>query len=183
MKVLTLPLVLLFISLSVEGKTFDFVSVEFGNSQLIFKTLNERDTYPFYVDRWINESWVTVSEIYGKGGIDTNTYKISIETLFYGMNKFRIKKETGWEYYVFSNPLSFFHKNDKIYPFVEDHKILFSDTAFYRLETRDGGYINRGYSSSLDVSQLDKGTYTLWYNNRKTFFRKKRSKIVLKNKL
>lgn len=183
MKLLTLPLVVLLISIGFEGKSFDFLSLEFEHKQLIFKTHNEKEAYPFYVERWINDNWVTIHEIYGEGGLDTNTYVVDVQSVFYGMNKFRIKKETGWEYFVFSNPLSFFHRNNKVYPFVAEQKILFSDTVYNRVETENGDQIFEAFSNSIEVSQLDKGNYILWYNNRKTFFRKTRSKIVLKNKL
>lgn len=112
----TIIIISILLSAFPSVKAFDFIETKIQQKVLHFSTVEEGDHYPFYVEQWINEEWVVVDEVYGKGGMDTNFYQVPLQSIFHGINKYRIKKETGWDYFSFSTPITFLIKRIKYCP-------------------------------------------------------------------
>lgn len=178
----SIVLVVFSLVLSFGSQAFDFVELRVEDETLIFTTVEERENYPFYVEQWINESWMVIGEVYGKGGIDTNIYQIGLENMFFGINKFRVKKETGWDYFNFSSPTSIFNTKNKVLPFTDKKQIIFSDTAFYKVVNDENQIFLNGKGSGFDSNQLPHGKYVLWCNNRKTQLIVRRNRSILKER-
>ena len=137
-------------------------------------TTGEFGSLPYVIQQYKWSKWVDIGEVQGKGTLVTNNYAFYVEFIS-GVNKFRviqrdgegkIKKSTSVEINSLRPKLTYTYKK-------KDGQIIFSGKTKYELYDKFGEIIIRGFGAIVDVSELEKDSYWLSYDNLTESFVKK----------
>lgn len=159
---------LLFASSNYASATFDneltFVDEEIDSSGILsFTAKNQETATAFYLEQHVNGSWELIQFIEVQ---NSDNYSIKLDCIHHGLNKFRIKTENENGKLIYSKLIKHYSNAKKTYLFLEDKEILLSKTVLYTMYDKDGLTIVRKKSSIIDLSKVNKGTYTLKLENR-----------------
>lgn len=158
--------------------TFEVASIGIDKGgELSLSTTNETGALPYKIEQFRWNKWVEVGEFDGKGSPDKNEYKSQLTTIHSGQNRFRVKQldQRGKPRY------SFEAKTNSALPEITwlpgDGKkvtdvITFSDNTLYEIYNAYGNIVSKGVSKSVNVGNLDKGTYYLNYGTKTATFKK-----------
>jgi hypothetical protein len=136
----------------------------------------EVSDYPIEVQHKKFDEWVTVREIDPMDTIRNRYYSANIR-LHSGYNSIRLYTINMKGEEVYSKEVQF--KPPQVRPVtienlkVED-ELVFSQETEYEIYSLEGKLLLKGVDRYVDVSELEKGTYLLRYDNRTTEFRKKK---------
>lgn len=157
--------------------TFKTQSISVSSSgTLTWNTTDEAGVLTYVVEQYRWNKWVYVGEVDGAGITGkTNSYSFQC-TPHSGENKFRVKQidYTGIPRY---SPTAEFTST---VPFVTgatakvDRSISFSAETMYEVYDIHGNIVKKGFSSTIDASNLKKGIYYLNYDNSTIEFMKKK---------
>ncbi len=137
-------------------------------------TTNEYGSLPYVIQQYKWSKWVDIGEVQGKGTPVTNNYAFYVEFVS-GVNKFRviqrdgkgkIKKTTSVETTSVMPKLTYVYNK-------KANQIIFSGKTKYELYDKFGEIIIRGFGAVVDVSELEKDSYWLSYDNLTEGFVKK----------
>ena len=137
-------------------------------------TTDESGSLPYIIQQYKWGKWVDIGEVQGKGTPVTNNYAFYVEFIS-GVNKFRviqrdgegkIKKSTSVEINSLRPKLTYTYKK-------KDGQIIFSGKTKYELYDKFGEIIIRGFGAMVEVSELEKDSYWLSYDNLTESFVKK----------
>ena len=159
--------------------TFNIESIKIDpkTGRLIWVTSGEMGSLPFIVEQYKWNKWVKVGEVPGKGTPSLHSYSVPVH-FHSGLNRFRVKQVDYTKKPHYSQvityksntpPVTFKPGNGKK---VSD-KIYFSAPTDYEIYDYYGRLKLKGYSKTVDVSSLPKGTYFINYGNKTEIFIKK----------
>lgn len=148
--------------------SFEIVSMNLADDGLLkWTTSSESGPLMFRVEQFKWNKWVQVGELIGNGKSGNNNYSFQGD-LHFGKNQFRVSqanadgsRRNSKVAEVLSNRPA---KIELLTEKVRD-RIEFSGPTGFELFNSFGDLIQKGQSKSIDVSQLDKGTYYLNYAN------------------
>jgi hypothetical protein len=151
------------------SSAFQFSSFNVEKSIIVWSTKGEKPKGKFYVEHFVNNAWVIVKEIPGKGSVILNSYDVQASH-HSGLNKYRTKylEADGQVYY--SQVYEFTSDVPEItfYPKRVSDKIYLSREAEYDVQDQYGNVIRKGKNKEIDLSSATEGVYYLNCDN-KTF--------------
>lgn len=156
--------------------TYKIGTISVGSDAVLkWNTTDEAGVLSYVVEQYRWNKWVYVGEVEGAGRTGkTNNYSFKI-TAHSGENKFRVKQVdyTGVPRY---SPTASYTSSAPVVTFsptkvVQD--ITFSAETMYEVYDIHGNIVKKGYSNSIDASNLKKGLYYLNYDNSTAEFMKK----------
>lgn len=147
--------------------SFEVVKINISNDGVLsWSTKNELGSLPFIIEQYKWNKWIYVGEVSGEGTPQTHDYKFKLTT-HSGENKFRIK-QVGFGFQPrYSNSVTMNSLMAKpTYQFSKDNKsITFSSETAYEVYDYYGNVTKKGYGSTLDISNMNRGKYYLCYDN------------------
>ena len=156
--------------------TFKTEEILLEDDILVWKVSNETGSLPFKVQQFKWNKWITVGEVNGKGTVGENEYKFRVNEVS-GENRFRVMQKSGnGKTRVSGEAVS--NSSDIQVVFNYDKKqdmILFSRETNFEVYDAYGRIVKKGFSSSINTIDLEKGkgvVYYINYDNTYTEFRK-----------
>jgi hypothetical protein len=150
--------------------TFDIVKQSVSaDGTYTWTTSNETGELPFIVQekRW--NKWIRVGEVqgYGTPGEHTYTFKVVPHS---GENIYRVKQSDLSKRSRFSENVAYTDPAVAAvtwtYQKGKNSTVQFSSGTLYEIYDQFGNIVKRGYTNSIDVSDLKKGLYYLNYDNK-----------------
>ncbi len=160
--------------------TFDVTEMSVDNSLVLkWTTKNELGKLPFVIEQYRWNKWVKLDEVEGNGTPGENHYSYKVIP-HSGKNQYRVKQvdysglarvSKSVDYASASPEVSFTPtKVTKDITFLANNKP--AETMF-EIFDQFGNILKRGTASSVDVSNLPKGSYYIDYDNKMGDFTKK----------
>ena len=137
-------------------------------------TTSESGILTFTVEQYRWNKWVKVGEVEGRGSPSEYTYNFKI-TMHSGENKVRVKQVdyTGSPRYSQAAKAMSTIPEVTFSPTKVKDIITFSGETQYEVYDAYGNIVKRGYSATVDATNLKKGLYYLSYDNKTEKFDKK----------
>lgn len=153
--------------------TFEVIGMSVDKSGLLtWSTKNETGSLPYVVEQFRWNKWIPVGEVQGTGSETVNAYSFQT-TAHSGENKFRVKQK-GFGAARLSNNVAFKSElKQPTFDLKNNSTILFSAETMYEVYDAYGNIVKRGFSSNLDISNLNKGNYYLCFDNVLSDFKKR----------
>lgn len=143
------------------ASTFDVLDIQLDeDGTLVWKTKNEMGELPYVIQQFKWNKWVDLGEVPGTGRMEENTYQFKMEP-HSGRNTVRVYQRTNKNKKRYSEEVSMFSARpsvDMVEDRVKDELELSSETHF-EIFDEYGRLVKRGYDSTLDVSELEKGVH------------------------
>lgn len=160
--------------------TFEIVNILVDDNFILkWSTLEETGKLNFIIEQFRWNEWRKVGEIEGMGYPALNEYSFKV-TPYSGDNQFRVKQV---DYTNQPRTSRVAQKKSNVpeiifAPIKVNKEIMFynSDTlisTMYEVYDRFGSIIKRGFGSKIEVGELEKGVYYLYYDNIMSQFIKK----------
>jgi hypothetical protein len=154
----------------VPGGTFIYAKAD--KNAIIWTTIGETGPFPFQVQQYKWDRWVTIGEIMGDGKSDTANYKYEVKHLN-GANLYRIyQSDPASGLSIISDELKIRSANPVISFDMGKGSIIFSDETQYEIYNSDGEIVEKGEGKEVDTSSLPKGEYHIAYGNTSETFKK-----------
>lgn len=149
------------------SSSFQFSSFNIDKENIIWATKGEKPRGKFFVEHFINNSWVTVKEITGKESVILNNYDIK-SSHHSGLNKYRIKYLENDGQVFYSQVLEFNSDLPEVtwYPKRVTDKIYLSREADYELLDAYGNVVRKGNDKEINMADLGSGVYYLNVDNK-----------------
>ncbi|HTL80467.1 MAG TPA: hypothetical protein VL651_02115 [Bacteroidia bacterium] len=148
--------------------TFETTAIAISASgMLTWTTKNEGGALPFIIEQYRWSKWVYVGEVQGNGNATINNYSFQV-TPIAGENRFRVKQTGFGKEVKYSPEVTFTPKDLKALTFTQssDSKIItLSGESLYEMYDGYGNVVLKGMGSKIDLSDFDKGTYYLCFDN------------------
>lgn len=156
--------------------SFETKSITISPSGLLsWTTANEAGSLPFVVEQYRWSKWVYVGEVQGIGTPGANNYSFQV-TPHSGENRFRVK-QVGFGKEVKYTPEITFTPADKpalTFTQTKDSKhVTLSGESLYEMYDAYGNVVLKGFGASIDLSDFEKGTYFLCFDNQVVSIAKK----------
>jgi hypothetical protein len=154
--------------------TYEIVSQNITNQGVYsWTTINENGKLTFIVEQFKWSRWVKAGEVYGVGLPTENTYTFTI-TPTSGKNKVRVSQLDFSKQYRHSKSLEFTSevKEVKLKKLEGETKFIFSSKTLYEIHDYQDNLKMKGFNDQIDFSNLPKGPYYLYYDNKTTSFAK-----------
>ena len=155
--------------------TFEVVSMKVDKDGLLtWGAKGETGKLPYIVEQFRWNKWIKVGEVEGTGTAELSDYTFKC-TPHSGENQFRVKQidYTGKPRY--SKPAKYRSTIGEVTfnPIKAKNDLFFSEETMFEIYDSYGNIVKKGFSESVDVSNLAKGIYYLNYDNRTDKFVKK----------
>lgn len=153
---------------------FHFVSFLVDDKMLTWKTKSEKFQGKFYLEQFLHNTWVVVSELVSKGGLTTNEYSTS-EHHHSGSNKYRIRfREPGGQFF-YSKVVEYNSvKNEVTFsPKKATNVLNLSHNAHYEIFDLAGVSLLKGSGIQISISGLKPGDYFINIDNKTEKFSKR----------
>lgn len=149
--------------------TFKVKDISFDkNGILNWTTENENGKLDYILEQFRWNKWVKVGEVEGIGtpGVNAYSFKLSPHS---GLNKVRVKQVDYTGKPNYSKPAEYTSNKPEITidgdRFKDEIEFQGGETR-YELYDKYGTIVKRGYGKSVDISNFDKGTYYLSFDNK-----------------
>ncbi|MFY0600684.1 MAG: hypothetical protein JXR03_13510 [Cyclobacteriaceae bacterium] len=144
---------------------FSFSEINISDSTLIWKTLGEKETGIFSVEKIQNGLWQEEAAIEASGRFEEASY-IHYPKIEEGANKFRIKYTFPDGKYLYSREIDFHFYPEPVTftPYKTNHMIYFSRTADYKIYDGGDNVVMEGKGKDANVSRLPRGSYVIYFN-------------------
>ncbi len=155
--------------------TFEVVNIAIDKNGLLnWSTKNESGALPYVVEQFRWNKWIPVGEVQGSGLSTINNYSFQT-TAHSGENKFRVKQKgySGAEKLSKNIVFNSTSKQPTFEVKKDNAAILFSASTMYEVYDAYGNIVKRGFGSDLDISNMQKGSYYLCFDNIMADFKKK----------
>lgn len=148
--------------------TFETKSITISTTGLLsWTTSGEAGSLPFIVEQYRWSKWVYVGEVQGTGTGGVNNYSFQV-TAHSGENRFRVK-QVGFGKEVKYTPEITYTPTDKpALSFTQSKdtkKVTLSGESLYEMYDQYGNVVLKGFGSSIDLADFEKGTYFLCFDN------------------
>jgi hypothetical protein len=153
---------------------FNFVSFSVDDKMLTWKTKSEKSQGKFYLEQFLHNTWVVVSELVSKGGLAINEYSTS-EHHHSGSNKYRIRfREPGGQFF-YSKVVDYNSvKNEVTFsPKKATNVLNLSHNAHYEIFDLAGVSLLKGSGIQISISGLKPGDYFINIDNKTEKFSKR----------
>ena len=152
--------------------TFQTIEIKVSKDGLLnWSTKNEIGKLNYIIEQKRWNKWVKVGDVEGGGNQQFNSYSFKIPQ-HSGTNTFRVKQVDASGEPRYSPETGFRSVKPEITPKIDKKSISFSDETMYEIFDRYGNIKKKGTGTSIDISQLEKGTYYLNYDNKMETFSK-----------
>ena len=133
---------------------------------LSFQTVNEHNDLVYYVEQLQFNRWVTIQEVTPHSEADTNNYVLDVQAAMHsGYNKFRIKRQPVNYVSRYSSVVEIKSTTEKVYYFKKGDNLYLSEKADYKLVDKNGMILKSGFGSSINITSLESGKYSLCVDN------------------
>jgi hypothetical protein len=154
----------------VPGGTF--LSAKADKNAINWSTIGETGPFPFQVQQYKWDRWVTIGEVMGEGKADTAHYKYEVKHLN-GPNLYRIyQSDAASGLTLVSDDIKIRSANSVITFSMDKGNISFSDATQFEIYNSDGEMVDKGEGSEVDTSSLPKGEYYIAYGGTSETFKK-----------
>jgi hypothetical protein len=146
---------------------FEIVKLEIKDSVLCWTTKNESGVRTFIIEQYRWNKWMAVGEVDGRGLPTETAYEFK-PAFHSGHNLFRLKQVDGNLKPHLSETVRFLNMNKPLKISEVDQRkriICISGETHYELYDAGGNIVKKGFGSTIDCSNLDKGRYYLNYDN------------------
>ena len=146
--------------------TFRTKEIHIVNDTLKWTTTNEQGKMTFIIEQYRWNKWIKVGERIGTGINIENTYSCPV-TAIAGLNKFRVK-QVDYSGKPCISPEAAIESGKKEVRMIHDPSqglIKFSDSTFYEVFDEYENMVKKGFSCSLDMTDLEKGKYWINYDS------------------
>lgn len=149
------------------------IRVDQKKQRLSWTTVGETGKLPFTVQQYRWNKWTNVASVMGKGIPEKNQYSVKVN-IHSGKNRFRVKQTDYTKKPNYSRELSFTSLKKTVkFDFNKFRgEIEFTAPTQYEVFDAYGRKKISGYGKKINVSDLDKGTYYLNYDNSMESFKK-----------
>jgi len=152
---------------------FHFLSFTADDKKLAWTTKSEKLQGKFFVEQFLHNTWVVVSEVASKGGIVQNDYQTT-EHNHSGNNKYRVRfREPGGQFF-YSKVIEYTSTKPEISfsPKKAVNVINLSHQAHYEIFDLNGVSLLKGSGIQISISSLKPGDYFINIDNRTEKFSK-----------
>ncbi|NJM94693.1 MAG: T9SS C-terminal target domain-containing protein, partial [Cytophagales bacterium] len=153
---------------------FGFLAFKSDKGYLYWTTRGELGEGKFFVEMKLNEHWVMMKTVRGKGEGEINKYQAEVDHAL-GISTYRIKYIDPNSNIFYSDVIT--HQSDEqpvtFYPERVEDKITLSREVPYTIEDAFGNVVLSGTGSEIKVPGLATGVYYLNIANRTERFFKK----------
>ncbi len=148
------------------SSSFQFSSFNIDPENIMWATKGEKPRGKFFVEHFINNSWVTVKEISGKESGMLNNYDIK-SAHHSKLNKYRIKYLENDGQVFYSQVLEFNSDLAPItwYPKRVTDKIYLSRESDFEVLDAYGNVVRKGVGKEINMADLSSGVYYLNVDN------------------
>lgn len=147
--------------------TFKTESIVIDDKNVIkWTTSNETGSLPYRVQQFKWNKWVTVGEVQGKGNPGEHSYSFQAIPVS-GENRFRVIQKSGdGRVRVSPEVETVSNSPEVVFTFDKKTKSLeFDKQTSFEVYDEYGQIVKRGYNSSIDMEDLEKGLYYVNYDN------------------
>ncbi len=149
------------------NSAFQFISFNVDAESLSWVTKGEKTNGKVFIEQFLNNSWLAVKEIPGKGSATINNY--SLEEIHHsGLNKYRVKylEKDGQVFY--SKVVEFTSSKQPVafYPKRVTSKVTLTRAVPFEVIDSYGNSVKKGSGMEIDMSDLKEGVYYLNFDNR-----------------
>ena len=155
--------------------TFEIISMKIDKEGVMdWTTKNETGKLPYIVEQFRWNKWVKVGEKEGTGLKTTNQYSFKI-TPHSGENKFRVKQVDYSRRPRYSSAVKFRSAMPPVTfaPQKASKEIIFTSETMFEIYDAYGNIVKKGFGSTVNVTNLKKGTYYINYDKEMGKFLKK----------
>ncbi len=156
--------------------TFTMVSIKADNNNLKWATRNEMGSLPFIVEEFRWNNWRKIAEVPGLGTPEKASYEVPVNT-HNGTNKYRVSQTDYTRKAKYSKVAQYqtpLNAPEVTYSIVEKgSKIKFSAQTVFQIWDATGKFIKEGTDAMVEISDLEKGVYHLYYDDKTADFNKK----------
>ncbi|MEO9477962.1 MAG: hypothetical protein ABJG41_20630 [Cyclobacteriaceae bacterium] len=144
---------------------FSFSEIITTDSTLIWKTLGEKESGSFVVEKIDMGLWQEEAIIEASGRFEGETYT-HYPKIKEGSNKFRIKYvlPSGKHLYSREIDLHFYPKPVTFTPLKTSKMLYFSRSATFKIYDAGNNVVMEGNGKETDVSHLPTGSYVIYFN-------------------
>ena len=137
---------------------FEIMNLEVASDQILrFTTKAEFDPQHFVIEQYVNNIWITVEEIPGRGEMGTAAYETPIEKhLHSGINKFRVRYQGVNNVQRYTRVVAFESTIEKVSGFKRGKQVILSKRTNFLVYDDMGIFIFRGYGSVINLKDLPK---------------------------
>jgi hypothetical protein len=155
---------------------FAMVSIKADNNNLKWITRGEMGSLTFVVEEFRWNNWRKIAEVPGLGTPDKAAYEVPINS-HSGTNKYRVSQTDYTRKTKYSKVAQFqapMTAPEVTFAMAEKGtKIKFSAQTVYQIWDNSGKFIKEGTEAVVDISDLEKGAYHLYYDDKTADFNKK----------
>jgi hypothetical protein len=150
--------------------SFSFSSFHVEKDKIVWITKGEKQNGRHFIEHFVNNSWIIVKEVAGKGSGIVNSYNEPAQSHHSGLNKYRIKYLENDGQVFYSQVLEFISDLPAVefYPKRVTDKIYLSREAEFELLDAYGNVVRKGNQKEINMADLTTGVYYLNVDN-KTF--------------
>lgn len=156
--------------------TFAMVTIKADNNNLKWSTRNEMGSLTFVVEEFRWNNWRKIAEVKGLGTPEKASYEVPINS-HSGTNKYRVsqtdytRKAKYSKVAQYQTPMNVLEVTFLMAE--KGTKIKFSAQTVYQIWDSKGTFIKEGTDAEVSISDLDKGVYHLYYDDKTADFTKK----------
>lgn len=153
---------------------FQFVSYSVDENTLHWTTAGETENSTYYIQKLVNNNWLTVRIITARGSNGEGSYTLPVQH-HTGVNRYRIRHQErdGRVYY---SPELIYRKSAeevRFYPKNASTKIYFTQSIPYKITDVKGNVLLQGNGKFVDISKLPRGVYVIHFGSKTDRFLKK----------
>lgn len=148
------------------SSSFAFNSFTVEKSSIVWSTKGERPKGKFFLEHFLNSSWVIEEEITGKGSGILNNYDVA-SSHHSGLNKYRVKYLEVDGQVFYSKVFEFMSDLPPIdiYPKRVTDVITLSREADYEVLDGLGNMVRKGTGKTIDLGGASEGVYYVLTDN------------------
>jgi hypothetical protein len=151
------------------SSTFQFSSFNVDKDHLFWASKGEKPKGRFFVEQYVNTTWVIVKELHGKESPLLNNYD-AISTHHSGLNKYRVKYLENDGQVFYSSVMEFTSELPplEIYPKRVSDKVYFNPSREADFEVLDayGNVVRKGKGKDINMEDLPSGVYYINLDNK-----------------
>jgi len=156
--------------------SFAMISIKADNNNLKWSTRNEMGSLTFLVEEFRWNNWRKIAEVKGLGTPDKASYEVPINS-HSGTNKYRVSQTDYTHKPKYSKVAQYqtpLNAPEVTFAMAEKgSKIKFSAQTVYQIWDSTGKFIKEGTDAEVNISDLEKGVYHLYYDDKTADFTKK----------
>ncbi|RED94361.1 hypothetical protein [Marinoscillum furvescens] len=146
--------------------TFSFQEISVTDSVLVWQTRGERANSTYVLEHYEGGIWLEQDTIQAEGTFGGAMY-VHFPEIQEGANKLRLKYIFPGGNYLYSREIDFHHYPEPVTfkPFVAERELILSRSARYEVFDAGGDLVLTGKGATVDVSNLPRGEYVIYFNN------------------